>query len=289
MFNTNGKRIVLHEDIDDLCNRFSTLTDEFNDSLGKITDVLSNITDSYRRSGGKGTVVETCRGLSTNLFSVCETLITGNELLKMSKEQTRNIDAVICDAIRNQEFSELAGFDYYEPTDSHTEVWSSENDYWNSLIGQTTQWDSAWEQAAYGYFCKGQCTWYAFIRFMTLYPAAGLGLGAASGHAKDWLKNNDGREHLDVRYGGWNDLDSSRLPCIAVSEDGEYGHVYIVEGVTRNDDGSIKEIIYSECNGYNREQNVNSSNGVYNEGVDCVYDKATPAALGVSGFIYYAP
>ena len=135
MFDANGKRIVLHEDIDDLCNRFSTLTDEFNDSLGKITDVLSNITDSYRRSGGKGTVVETCRGLSTNLFSVCETLITGNELLKMSKEQTRNIDAVICDAIRNQEFSELVGFDYYEPSDNHTEVWESEKAYWDSLVG----------------------------------------------------------------------------------------------------------------------------------------------------------
>lgn len=247
MFDANGKRIVLHEDIDDLCNRFSTLTDEFNDSLGKITDVLSNITDSYRRSGGKGTVVETCRGLSTNLFSVCETLITGNELLKMSKEQTRNIDAVICDAIRNQEFSELVGFDYYEPSDNHTEVWESEKAYWDSLVG--THYVNIFDEngnvrppynkyIAYGRYTFGneadtmQCVGYAWARFEEL---SGVSPGFSCGYA-----GNIGNCYPDS-FEQVTDFSALKVPALAYTG-GNPGHVVVVEKFTIGPNG--EQIVY---------------------------------------------
>lgn len=288
MFEANGKKIVLQEDIDLQCRKFEDLMIRFGYSYKSIYAKLMGVQGCYYRSGGKQAAILTCTLQAHKLLGVCTTLQEGAELLKMSKDQMRNLDTVIAQNINNQDFPSLSRLGIAENYESNydTEVYGSVGEYWYSLIGITTDWDDL------NKFVYGQCTWYAYNRFKYLHPDADLRDTANySGelNAKNWLEKNEGRDHLEVRRCGWDDLDPNRLPCIAISENGEYGHVYIVEGVIYDEDGSIKELIISECNGYNHDQNKYSSNGEYNAGVDCVFDKATPSQLGVDGFIYYVP
>jgi surface antigen len=102
---------------------------------------------------------------------------------------------------------------------------------------------------------KGQCTWYAYGRFLEV---NGIALKTAR-HAKYWLSDNSSDSRVRVVY-------SIQDKSIAVSKNGSYGHVMFIEHVEYSN-GSPSVVYYTECNAYP------SSNGVYNAGVDCILKK----------------
>ena len=136
MFEANNTKVVLHEDIDALYNRFVSLNGSFSDLYTSIDGKLSGITDSYRRSGGQGTIVATCRSCSSNLLNVCDVLDEGARLLQYSKESIRTIDGAIRDKINDSEFPLLEGLTFGDATDSNTQIWESEKAYWDSFVGK---------------------------------------------------------------------------------------------------------------------------------------------------------
>lgn len=93
----------------------------------------------------------------------------------------------------------------------------------------------------------GECTWYAYGRFMEV---TGIKLNTAR-HAKDWLADNAGDSRVKVTYGGAD----IQWPAIAVqkpedssSVDSTTGHVLFVEGVGYNADGTPAIVYYTEAN-----------------------------------------
>lgn len=87
---------------------------------------------------------------------------------------------------------------------------------------------------------KGECTWYAYGRFMEV---TGISLNSAR-HAKTWLDNNAGDNRVKITY-GWENIQS---PAIAVNESGAYGHVMFIEGVEYNADGTPAYVYLTEAN-----------------------------------------
>ena len=115
----------------------------------------------------------------------------------------------------------------------------------------------------------GQCVGYAWARMKYLYPNLTLN----SGNANQWLDNNKGNSGYSVVEGGWENLEKLKFPCVVVTKGAPYegflyGHVSVIEGITLNDDGSIKDIYFSESNGYDYNTHTLSSNGVFNKGID---------------------
>ncbi|MDE6642438.1 MAG: CHAP domain-containing protein [Acetatifactor sp.] len=94
----------------------------------------------------------------------------------------------------------------------------------------------------------GQCTWYAYGRFMEV---TGIALKTA-GHARTWLSNNANDDRVKITYGG----EDIQWPAIAVSESGEHGHVMFIEGVEYNADGTPANVYLTEANYAGREDGV---------------------------------
>lgn len=90
---------------------------------------------------------------------------------------------------------------------------------------------------------QGQCTWYAYGRFM---ETTGIALNTAR-NANLWLKENVNDNRLSITYG----IENIKSPAIAVCETDKYssvGHVLFVEGVEYNNDGSIRNVFITESN-----------------------------------------
>lgn len=134
----------------------------------------------------------------------------------------------------------------------------------DNLVGQTiadmgsTCYSS--ENLSYNGGYKGQCTWYAYGRFLEL---TGIKLKTAP-NAKKWLSANSNDERVSVLYGSGN----IRAKSIAVRKTGTYGHVMIVEDVTY-ENGSPAYVYFTECN--------TDGNGRYDAGKDCILKKMSYA------------
>lgn len=99
----------------------------------------------------------------------------------------------------------------------------------------------------------GQCTWYAYGRFMEV---TGIALNSAR-NANTWLYNNADDIRVQVIRGAEN----IRYPAIAVSETGEYGHVMFVEGVEYNADGTPATVYFTESNA-NGDHKLDATDGI---------------------------
>ena len=104
-----------------------------------------------------------------------------------------------------------------------------------------------------------------------------------------------------MTWGDWSSLKSLNLPCAAVSQSGSYGHVIIIEGVTFNEDGSIRDIYWSESNGQydtvkHPDNGYDLSSYYFTEGYDGVMNKYSfdsgnqlPWVLqSIAGFVSYS-
>lgn len=114
----------------------------------------------------------------------------------------------------------------------------------DSLLG--LQLGEIQNEKIYHRFSKGQCTWYAWGRFLEVH------------HKKIRFKAKTG---LDAKL--WPILivnckvdNNLTEQCIAVSLEGRYGHLVFVEHIRNG------FVYYTEANG--------DANGIYNYGVDCV-------------------
>ena len=156
----------------------------------------------------------------------------------MAKNQTRNMDAVICDAIKNNEFSELTGFEYYEPTDSGTEVYASIEEYEriqreNDIINRYNNGEKVDIDSRDNMYCgkvffefSGGCTWYAAYRFKKVTNINLEIIDRCNAH--DW-DNCINRDLFNVNP--TSDVENIVAPSVAVQEGGEYGHVVFIEAV----------------------------------------------------------
>lgn len=106
---------------------------------------------------------------------------------------------------------------------------------------------------------RGQCTWYAYGRFLEV---NGIALKSAP-HAKYWLSRNTGDSRVSVLYGA----SSIKPKSIAVRTTGTYGHVMFIEHVTYNSNGTPAYVYFTECNA--------DGNGTYNMNKDCILQKMT--------------
>lgn len=104
-----------------------------------------------------------------------------------------------------------------------------------------------------GEYLVGQCTWYAYGRFMEV---TGIALNSAM-NAKTWLYNNANDARVQVIRGAEN----IQYPAIAVSETGEYGHVMFVEGVEYNADGTPATVYFTESNA-NGDHKLDATDGI---------------------------
>lgn len=95
---------------------------------------------------------------------------------------------------------------------------------------------------SYKWGYHGQCTWYAYGRFMEV---TGIALNSAK-DAKTWLVNNANDSRVKITY-GWENI---QWPAIAVSESGGggHGHVMFIEGVEYNTDGTPVNVYLTEAN-----------------------------------------
>lgn len=143
---------------------------------------------------------------------------------------------------------------------------TSSTSYWDSKVGSTiasiknssgytSYYGSKNLSAQGGYY--GQCTWYAYGRFLEVNNIA---LKTAP-HAKYWLSNNTNDSRVKVVYGASNIMPKS----IAVRTSGTYGHVIFIEHVTYNSNGTPAYVYFTECN--------TDNNGTYNAGKDCILQK----------------
>ena len=286
-----AKQIVLQNEIDQQYSKFVNLNDNFHYSYTCINNELELIVSSYVRSGGKMNAIMTCQSESQRLLNVCATLEQGAELLRLSKETLRNLDDSIRQQINNQEFSTLDRLSYGD-TGSGSRV-VSEEEY--RLI---TAYDSK-EQLPYDPNTGkdlGWCAGYAYARFNYLFPDT---LPNPPGDAKNWLYSCADQPNLDVVWGDWSSLKDIKTPCAAISQNPPYGHVIIIEGVTYNEDGSIREIYWSESNGQydpvRHPDGYDTSSYYFTEGYDGVMNKYTvgsdeqiPWVLSsIAGFVCY--
>lgn len=117
-----------------------------------------------------------------------------------------------------------------------------------------------------------------------------------TGNANNLINNNKNNEQVEVICGGWENIDKIKVPCIAVTKGAPYqgvlyGHAMVIEDITYNNDGSIRDIYYSNSNAYDYNTGTSSSNGIFNEGVDGTiqklsYDKfISKDSNALSGFI----
>lgn len=87
---------------------------------------------------------------------------------------------------------------------------------------------------------KGQCTWYAYGRFMEV---TGIAFNTAH-RAKRWLNDNVGDSRVNISHG----VENISSPAVAVNTESEFGHVLFVEGVEYNADGTPANVYITEAN-----------------------------------------
>lgn len=256
MFVANGKTIIVHEDIDNLYNRFSDLAIRFAQSYKSINSTLMGVEGCYRRSGGKQNVALTCMLQSQRLLNVCGTLNQGAELLRMSKDQMRTLDQIIRQEVNNTDLPSLSQLSFGDSTDSNTEIWKSEKEYWDSYIN--THYVSIFDEdgnvrppynkyIAYGRYTFGneadtmQCVGYAWARFEEL---SGEAPGFSCGYA-----GNIGNCYPDS-FEQVTDFTQLKLPALAYNygtTNNPNGHVVVIEGFATGPNGE-QIVYYTEAN-----------------------------------------
>lgn len=281
-----GRKIVLRNEIDLQILKMNSLSQELNGNSDFIRTSLSSLANSFRRSGGKSTIVISCMNTTSAINSVADSLTEGARLLELSKNSYRNLDAVLRAEFNNTDYPVLNGLSFGD-ANSDQGVYDSIEDYWDSLLGTTlADINGDFYHSKNMSYCadpglKGQCTWYAYGRF---YETMGIRLNTAR-HAYNWLNDNNKDGRLNVLYNNSPDvLKDQKIPCIAVSTSGKYGHVSIIENIIYNDDGTIKAVYMSQSNA--------DGNPNYNAGVDAVLQKLVPGTPefqkyfnGLAGFI----
>lgn len=132
---------------------------------------------------------------------------------------------------------------------------------WNLLLNQTI--GDIDNEKIYQRFSKGQCTWYAWGRFREIH--------------KKKIRFH-GKLGLDAKL--WPDLivnckvdDKLAEKSIAVSQQGNYGHLIFIEHIEDN------TVYYTESNG--------DGNSIYNRGVDCVLKKTDIESEFLKNFNQY--
>lgn len=136
--------------------------------------------------------------------------------------------------------------------------------YWSSMEGKTPgtiqEPDGSYTSPYNNKFSKGQCTWYAYGRFL---EDNGIALPVA-GNAKGWLDEceSSGDTHVRVE----RDLEKIVPGCVAVdyktSNPSHPGHVTYVEYVTYDEDGKPQKVYFTESNW--------DVNGQYDKDIDGV-------------------
>lgn len=286
-----AKQIILRDDIDQQYTRFVDLNRSFNYSYTCINNELELIVSSYVRSGGKMNAILACQSQSKMLLNVCNTLDQGAELLRISKETMRNLDDTIRQNINNSDQLTIENFTYGDNGSGARIVTQEEYD----LI---TAYESG-EQLPYDPDTGkdlGWCAGYAYARFNYLFPDT---LPNPPGNADQWLYSCADQPNLEVVWGGWSSLKDIKTPCAAVSQNPPYGHVIIIEGVTFNEDGSIRDIYWSESNGQydpvRHPDGYDTSSYYFTEGYDGVmnrysFDSGEPlpwVLSSIAGFVCY--
>lgn len=95
-------KIVLQSDIDQQYQKLRSLTDGFSALSRELSFSLSYVSSAFKRSGGKTTIISTCRLQSKYLIQIAGTLHDGAELLRLSKDTLQNLDTTIRQEINNQ-------------------------------------------------------------------------------------------------------------------------------------------------------------------------------------------
>ena len=160
-----GKKIVLQEEIDQQYHKFNSLTKSFYEQAKDISFRLSLVSGAYKRSGGQTTIVMTCRIQSRWLLDVAETLNIGAELMRISRDTLRNLDATIRQEIKNKDIPSLEKLAIGDMS-SDARVVTEEEYYLISTYESKEQlpYDPNTEKDL------GWCAGYAYARFRYLYP-----------------------------------------------------------------------------------------------------------------------
>lgn len=119
---------------------------------------------------------------------------------------------------------------------------------WSRLVGCTVA--DINNMNLYKRFARGQCTWYAWGRFMEVHNKAIMFSKPLQLHAKFW-----GELITNCVIDG-----NVSEKCIAINESGRYGHLIFIEHI------DTENIYYTESN--------DDRNGYYDKGKDCILKKA---------------
>lgn len=165
-----------------------------------------------------------------------------------------------------RDLADLLGFTVEWDEATQTICISSDN--WDAKVGTTVAKiqnadgsftdDYGKNNLSYQGGYTGQCTWYAYGRFLEL---TGIALNSAP-TARDWLNKNKNDPRVKI-------VSDICPKSIAVRTSGTSGHVMIIENVIYNEDGSPETVYFTECN--------MDINGTYNAGTDCVVEKMSYA------------
>lgn len=120
----------------------------------------------------------------------------------------------------------------------------------------------------------GQCAGYAVSRFNYIYPNISIDCA----NANNLLNKNRNNSTVTVIDGGWENISKLKLPCIAITEGAPYngvlyGHAMVIEDITFNEDGTIKDIYYSNSNAYDYNTGISSADGKFTSGIDGTVQK----------------
>lgn len=133
---------------------------------------------------------------------------------------------------------------------------SDETSYWESMIGKTpanfNNSNIYSKKAKNNPYAKagnlvGQCTWYAYGRFLEVNGVAiklYKGNAVKYGHAKYWLDLDGKNTNVSVI----KNIEKIQSKVVMVNTKGTYGHVLFVEYVTYDKNGTPKNIYFTEAN-----------------------------------------
>lgn len=288
-----AKKIVLKDDIKQQYTKFFRLSLDYRFMSGGIALILSSVSDAFRRSGGQTTIISTCRMQAKSLLGISSTLSAGADLLKLSMDTMQNLDAAIRQEVNNADMPIVYGLSYGDAA-SDARVVTQEEYYLISAFesGEQLPYDPNTGKDL------GWCAGYAYARFNYLYPNC---LPNPPGDAENWLYSCDNQPNLEVVWGdaSASTLKNLKTPCAAIIQNGRYGHVLIIEGVTFHEDGTIKEVYWSESNGQydpvKHPDGYDTSSYYFTEGYDGVMNKYSfdsgeqiPWVLSeIDGFVCY--